>query len=88
MRAVVVRSFGGPSRIEVVETPTPRPAPHEVLVRVAAAPLHPTDLMSAAGLYVEFGAAVAADQYGVGSTSPAWSTRSGTTCRRSRRGRR
>lgn len=66
MRAVVVRKFGGPSNIEVVETPTPDVGPHEVLVRVAAAPLHPTDLMSGAGLYVQFGAAVAADQYGMG----------------------
>lgn len=66
MRAVVVKSLGGPSQIEVIETPTPVPGPHEVLVRVAAAPLHPADFQAISGLYVQFGAAVETDQYGVG----------------------
>ncbi|MTD52606.1 NADP-dependent oxidoreductase [Amycolatopsis pithecellobii] len=66
MRAVVVRSLGGPGKIEVIETPTPVPDPHEVLVRVVAAPLHPADFQSTSGMYVQFGAAAEADQYGVG----------------------
>ncbi len=66
MRAVVVRSLGGPNQIEVVETPIPTPGRHEVLVRVAAAPLHPADFQAISGMYVKFGVAAEADQYGVG----------------------
>lgn len=36
MRAVQIRRFGGPEVFEVVDTPTPRPAPGQVLVRVRA----------------------------------------------------
>lgn len=66
MRAVVVRSLNGPSQIEVIETPTPTPGRREVLVRVAAAPLHPADFQAISGMYVKFGAAAEADQYGLG----------------------
>jgi NADPH2:quinone reductase len=66
MQAVVVRAFGGPEALEVVEAPTPVPGPEEVLVRVAAATVNPTDLMQASGAYVHFGAAAPAEQVGLG----------------------
>jgi NADPH:quinone reductase-like Zn-dependent oxidoreductase len=66
MRAVVATSADGQNRIQVVDAPTPTPGPHEVLVRVSAAALHPTDMMAAGGMYVQFGAAVAAEQAGIG----------------------
>ncbi|MEU4090985.1 NADP-dependent oxidoreductase [Streptomyces sp. NPDC026673] len=50
MRAVVIREFGGPEVLEVVETPLPEPGPGEVRVRVAAAGLNPADLAVRAGL--------------------------------------
>jgi len=37
MRRVVCTEFGDPERLEVVEEPTPRPGPGELLVRVSAA---------------------------------------------------
>ena len=44
MRAVGVRTFGGPEALEVVELPTPDPGPGEVRIRVAAATVNPTDI--------------------------------------------
>ena len=44
MRAIVVRRFGGPEVLAVEERPVPRPADHEVLVRVAAAGVNPVDV--------------------------------------------
>jgi NADPH:quinone reductase len=43
MRAVGVREHGGPEALEVVELPDPSPGPGEVLVRVHAATVNPTD---------------------------------------------
>ena len=43
MRAVGVNEHGGPEALEVVELPDPSPAPGEVLVRVHAATVNPTD---------------------------------------------
>lgn len=43
MRAVVIKSFGGPEVLEVVETPLPEPGPGQVRVKVAAAALNPVD---------------------------------------------
>jgi NADPH:quinone reductase-like Zn-dependent oxidoreductase len=66
MRALVYSEFGGPEQLRLIDTEVPDPGPGEVLVRVAAAPLHPTDGMALAGLYVQFGAAAEAGQYAVG----------------------
>jgi NADPH:quinone reductase len=44
MRAVGVRTFGGPEVLEVVELPIPEPGPGEVRIRVAAATVNPTDI--------------------------------------------
>ncbi|MEU6340120.1 NADP-dependent oxidoreductase [Streptomyces sp. NPDC046977] len=51
MRAVVIRGFGGPEVLEVVEAPLPEPGPGQVRIRVAAAGLNPADLAIRAGLF-------------------------------------
>ena len=52
MRAVQLRAYDGkPESIAVVEMPVPRPGPGEVLVRVLASPINPSDLMFIRGLY-------------------------------------
>ena len=43
MQAVGVNSFGGPAALEVVELPDPVAGPGQVLVRVHAATVNPTD---------------------------------------------
>ena len=49
MRVVVIDEPGAEPRVE--ERPLPRPAPGEVLVRIAASPINPSDLMALQGLY-------------------------------------
>lgn len=52
MRAVELRSYEeGEDGLRVVERPVPRPGRGEVLVRMAAAPVNPSDLMFVRGLY-------------------------------------
>lgn len=52
MRAVQLRAYDGtPESIAVVEMPVPRPGPGEMLVRVFASPINPSDLMFIRGLY-------------------------------------
>ncbi|GAB2861220.1 NADP-dependent oxidoreductase [Nocardioides pacificus] len=43
MKAIGANSYGGPEVLEVVELPDPQPGPGEVLVRVHAATVNPTD---------------------------------------------
>ena len=52
MRAVVVSKPGGPEALKVVERPTPRPGPGEVLIKVAAAGANGADLSQRLGRYV------------------------------------
>src|SRR5258708_28099681 len=52
MRAVQLRDYNGkPDSITVAEVPVPRPGPGEVLVRVCASPINPSDLMFLRGMY-------------------------------------
>lgn len=52
MRAVQLRAYDGrPESVTVVELPVPRPGPGQVLIRVAASPINPSDLMFIRGLY-------------------------------------
>jgi NADPH:quinone reductase-like Zn-dependent oxidoreductase len=52
MRAVQLRAYdGNPQSIVVVDLPVPRPGPGQVLVRVAASPINPSDQMFIRGLY-------------------------------------
>lgn len=53
MRAVVLHAYalGSYSSLAVEERPTPQPGRGEVLVRMAASPINPSDLASLQGLY-------------------------------------
>ncbi|MFE3038332.1 NADP-dependent oxidoreductase [Streptomyces canus] len=44
MRAAVVRTFGGPEAVEVVESDLPEPGARQVRIKVAGAALNPVDL--------------------------------------------
>lgn len=49
MRAVGFHRFGGPEVLEPIERPIPVPGPGEVVVKVAAAAVNPTDLLMLGG---------------------------------------
>lgn len=52
MRAVELRSYeGGPATIGMAEKPLPRPGKGQVLIRMSAAPINPSDLMFVQGVY-------------------------------------
>lgn len=52
MRALVLTAWDGrPTSLQVQERPVPRPTASQVLVRVAASPINPSDLMFVRGLY-------------------------------------
>ncbi|MBV8051143.1 MAG: zinc-binding dehydrogenase, partial [Acidobacteriaceae bacterium] len=52
MRAVQITAYDGKSEsLSVVDLPVPRPGPGEVLVKVFASPVNPSDLMFLRGLY-------------------------------------
>jgi NADPH2:quinone reductase len=51
MRAVVAQSPGGPEVLSLVDLPDPRPAPDEVVVRVAAAGVNFIDTYRRSGVY-------------------------------------
>ena len=51
-RAVQLRAYNGnPESIAVADLPVPRPGPGQVLVRVVASPINPSDQMFIRGLY-------------------------------------
>lgn len=49
MRTVIVRQYGGPEALEIVEVPTPEPGAGEVRIAVEAAGVNPVDPATAAG---------------------------------------
>ena len=52
MRALELRAYDGrPESVTIVDRPDPRPGSGEVLVRVAASPINPSDLAFLNGLY-------------------------------------
>ena len=52
MRAVQITAYDGePDSLRAVDLPVPQPGPGEVLVKVAASPINPSDLMFLRGLY-------------------------------------
>jgi NADPH:quinone reductase-like Zn-dependent oxidoreductase len=55
MRAVILRAFGAPEVLEVVEVERPEPAAGEVLVRVAAVGLNPVEAAARDGSLPLFG---------------------------------
>jgi putative PIG3 family NAD(P)H quinone oxidoreductase len=51
MRAVVLRSYGGPEVLTFEDVPDPSPGPDEVVVAIAATALNRADLLQRMGLY-------------------------------------
>jgi NADPH:quinone reductase-like Zn-dependent oxidoreductase len=51
MRAAVVRTFGGPEAVEIVETAVPEPGARQVRIKVAATALNPVDAGVRAGAF-------------------------------------
>jgi NADPH:quinone reductase len=51
MTAVILESYDGAAALRVVKRPVPTPGPGEVLVKVAASPINPSDLMFLIGRY-------------------------------------
>jgi putative PIG3 family NAD(P)H quinone oxidoreductase len=51
MRAVVLRSYGGPEHLAIEGVPDPVPAPDEALVEISATALNRADLLQVMGLY-------------------------------------
>ena len=52
MKAIVFERFGEPSEVlQVREVPIPEPGPGQVLVRMIASPVNPSDLLVVRGLY-------------------------------------
>src|SRR5919199_395470 len=66
MRAVTVRSFGGPEALEVAEVPVPEAGPGQVRVRVEAAAVNPVDYATRAGLLAEAGLMTGEGRTGIG----------------------
>lgn len=56
MKAIVIRSFGGPEVMEYAEVPEPMPGPNEVVVEVHAASVNPADLKMRDGSMNQYGA--------------------------------
>jgi NADPH:quinone reductase len=50
MRAVVVRAYGGPAALKMVDVPAPEPRRGQVRVRVEAAAVNPVDIATREGL--------------------------------------
>ncbi|MFJ9364669.1 NADP-dependent oxidoreductase [Nocardia sp. NPDC101769] len=66
MRAVVIRSFGGPEVLEQAEVPVPSPGPGQVRIRVTAAGVNPVDLHTRSGGLAQAGLMVPRDVIGLG----------------------
>lgn len=67
MRAVVVRRFGGPEVLEVIDAPVPEPRAGEVRVKVEGAGVNIADVIVRTGMNVQYGATSEREQYGLGS---------------------
>jgi NADPH:quinone reductase len=50
MRAVVVRNYGGPEALEIIDVPVPEPGRGQVRIRVEAAAVNPVDIATREGL--------------------------------------
>ncbi len=51
MTAVILEAYSGAAGLQTVQRPTPKPGPKEVLVKVAASPINPSDLSFLQGNY-------------------------------------
>lgn len=66
MRAVIVRSFGGPEVLEVADVPVPEPGTGQVRIRVEAAGVNPVDVATRVGALAEAGLMTADLPVGLG----------------------
>jgi len=66
MRAIVVRTPGGPEALELVELPTPEPGPGEVRIAVAGAAVNPVDVSTRDGVFHQHGFVSQPDHVGLG----------------------
>lgn len=66
MKAVIIRSFGGPEVLTVADIPVPQAGLGEVRVRVEAAALNPVDVATRSGMLAENGVMSADLPIGVG----------------------
>jgi NADPH2:quinone reductase len=66
MRAVIVRTFGGPEALELLEVPDPQPGPGQVRIRVQAAAVNPVDAATRAGDLVRAGLMADRSPVGIG----------------------
>ncbi len=51
MTAVLLKSYSGAAGLRLAQRPVPQPGPDEVLIKVAASPINPSDLMFLLGRY-------------------------------------
>src|SRR6201995_5263709 len=66
VKAVIIRSYGGPDVIELADVPVPQPGTGQVRIRVRAAPVHPVDIATRAGRLAEHGLMAASGDVGLG----------------------
>ncbi|MFF1922875.1 NADP-dependent oxidoreductase [Streptomyces sp. NPDC058221] len=66
MRAVVVRTVGGPEALDVVDVPMPVPGAGQVRIRVEAAAVNPVDLATRSGDLVRAGLMAPGEVIGMG----------------------
>ncbi|MEW1638180.1 NADP-dependent oxidoreductase [Streptomyces sp. NPDC093801] len=66
MRAVVVRRFGGPEVLELIEVPDPEPGPGQVRLRVEAAGVNPVDAVTRSGALAAAGLMGPRETVGIG----------------------
>ncbi|MFJ2278380.1 NADP-dependent oxidoreductase [Streptomyces sp. NPDC087866] len=66
MRAVVVRTVGGPEALELSDVPVPVPRSGQVRVRVEAAAVNPVDLATRSGALIEAGLMEPREVIGIG----------------------
>jgi NADPH2:quinone reductase len=51
MKAIRVKEFGGPEKLQLEEVPNPKPGPGQVVVKIEAAGVNPVDVYMRAGTY-------------------------------------
>ncbi|MGW5156918.1 NADP-dependent oxidoreductase [Nonomuraea wenchangensis] len=66
MRAVVIRTFGGPEVLQIADVPMPVAGAGQVRIRVEAATVNPVDLATRSGALTEAGLLPARDLIGIG----------------------
>jgi NADPH:quinone reductase-like Zn-dependent oxidoreductase len=66
MQATVIRRFGGPENLEVVDLPIPEPGSGQVRIKVAASTVNPIDVSLREGNLLGAGLLPARESYGLG----------------------